>query len=132
MTIANSCVVAAAVLPVLTVGLAKFTTLTGRGRYDNNDPRGWESKLDGWKARAVSAQNNGFEALPLFAFAVLAAQQAGLPQDHTDMLALAFIACRLVYVAVYLMNLGAVRTLVWTAGLACTIAIMAPVLKLAF
>lgn len=129
MTIANACVVAATIIPVLTVGLAKFTTLTGPGRYDNNHPRAWAEKQQGWKARAVAAQNNGFEALPLFVFAVLAAQQAGLPQSSTDTFAMAFIALRLVYIALYLMNLGAVRTLVWAAALACCVAIVFPVLS---
>jgi uncharacterized MAPEG superfamily protein len=128
MTIANTCVVAATLLPVLTIGLAKFTPGGGR-RYDNNEPRAWADKLEGWKGRAVSAQNNGFEALPLFIFAVLAAQQAGLPQGHTDMLAMAFVALRVLYVAVYLLNLGVVRTLVWTAAVACAIGIMWPLLS---
>jgi len=130
MTIANICVVAATLIPVLTVGLAKFTTLTGPGRYDNNNPRAWEEKQQGWKARAVAAQNNGFEALPLFLFAVLAAQHEGLPQSTTDTFAMAFIALRLVYIAVYLMNLGIVRTLVWTAGVACCIGIVYPLLSI--
>lgn len=133
MTIANTCVLIAAVLPVLTVGLAKGSTAGKKprdGGYDNNHPRDWTNTLSGWKARAAAAQNNGFEALPLFAFAVLAAQQAALPQAHTDQLAMAFIAIRLVYTAMYFANLGALRTLVWVAGLGTTIAIFAPTLTL--
>lgn len=134
MTIANTCVLVAAVLPVLTVGLAKFTSLSSprKGGYDNNDPRAWEAKQQGWKARAAAAQNNGFEALPLFVFAVLVAQAAGLDQGRTDMLAMGFIAVRLVYVAVYLANLGNLRSLVWAAGLGLTIAIFAPTLSMPF
>ncbi len=131
MTIANTCVVIAAILPVLTVGSAKFSTARLRrseGGYDNNEPRSWTNRLDGWKARAVAAQNNGFEALPIFVFAVLAAQQAQLSQERTDHLALAFIALRLVYTAVYLADLAAVRSLVWFAALVASIAIVSPVL----
>jgi uncharacterized MAPEG superfamily protein len=133
MSIANTCVLAAAVLPILTVGLAKFTSIKSpsKGGYDNNNPREWEAKQTGWKARAKAAQDNGFEALPLFAFAVLAAQHAGLDQGRTDQLAMAFIAIRLVYIATYLADIGALRTLVWTAGLATTIAILAPTLAFA-
>jgi uncharacterized MAPEG superfamily protein len=132
MTIANTCVLIAAVLPVLTVGLAKFTSIKklSAGGYDNNKPREWEAKQEGWRARAAAAQNNGFEALPLFLFAVLATQHAGLDQGRTDTLAMAFIAVRLVYIAVYLADLAAVRTLVWAGGLGLTIAILLPTLSL--
>ena len=134
MTIANTCVLAAAILPVVTMGLAKFTSIKkpSAGGYDNNDPRGWTAKQTGWKARAAAAQNNGFEALPLFVFAVLAAQHAGLEQGRIDQLAMAFIGIRLVYTVMYLANLAALRSLVWFAGLGATIAIMAPTLTLAF
>jgi len=135
MTIANTAVLIAAVMPVLTVGMAKGSTAgkkRSQGGYDNNDPRGWQGKLDGWRARAAAAQNNGFEALPLFVFAVLAAQFAGLDQARTDHLALAFIGLRVVYTAVYFANIGALRTLVWVAALAVNIAIFAPTLSVPF
>ena len=134
MTIANTCVLVAALMPILTVGMAKASTARLRrsqGGYDNNNPREWTAKLNGWQARAAAAQNNGFEALPLFAFAVLAAQTALLEQARTDHLALAFIGIRVVYTAMYLANLASLRSLVWFAGLAATIAIMAPTLTLA-
>lgn len=135
MTIANTAVLIAAVLPVLTMGIAKASTAgkkRSQGGYDNNDPRGWAAKQEGWRARAAAAQNNGFEALPLFVFAVLAAQAAGIDQARTDHLALAFIGIRVLYNAMYFANIGALRTLVWTAGLAVTIAIFAPTLSMPF
>jgi uncharacterized MAPEG superfamily protein len=133
MSIANTCVLIAAVLPVLTMGLAKFTSIKSlkQGGYDNNSPREWEAKQVGWKARAKAAQDNGFEALPLFVFAVLVAQQVGLDQARTDQLDMAFVGIRLVYVGTYLANIGALRTLVWTAGIAVNIAIFWPTLKFA-
>ena len=135
MSIPNTCVLFAAVMPVLTMGLAKAST-AGRkrrdGGYDNNNPREWASHLQGWQARAAAAQNNGFEALPLFVFAVLAAQAAGLDQGRTDMLAMAFIGIRVVYTALYLANVAALRSVVWAAGVGVTIAMFAPTLKLPF
>ncbi len=135
MSIANTCVLIAAVLPVLIMGSAKAATAGKRrsdGGYDNFNPREWAAKQSGWKARAAAAQNNGFEALPLFAFAVLAAQFAGLDQGRTDQLAMAFIAARLIYTAIYFANFAALRSLVWAVGLAITIAIFAPTLSLPF
>ena len=135
MTIANTAVLIAAVMPVLTMGIAK-ASMAGKkrnqGGYDNNHPREWMNKLEGWRARAAAAQNNSFEALPLFVFAVLAAQAAGLDQARTDQLAMIFIGLRIVYTALYFANIGALRTLVWTIALGVNIAIFAPVLSMPF
>ena len=128
MTIANWCVLATCVLPVLTVGLAKTSSAKlarNAGRYDNANPREWAKGLTGWQQRAVAAQNNGFEALPLFIAAVVLAQQAHADQGRIDTLALIFIALRILYVAVYLMNLGTVRTLFWMGGIATCVALFA-------
>lgn len=135
MTIANTCVLIAAALPVLTMGLAKGSTAGKKrrdGGYDNNNPRTWANQLQGWQLRAKAAHDNGFEALPLFVFAVLAAQLAGIDQARTDLLAQAFVALRVLYVGVYLANVGIVRTLVWTAATGVAVAIMSPALHLPF
>lgn len=127
MTLANWSILAACLLPVVTVGLAKASGI-GKGRskggYDNASPREWLSKQTGFQQRANAAQLNGFEALPLFIAAVILAQQAGGPQDRIDLLAMAFVATRVVYVGIYLANLAALRTLVWTVGLGLSIAIL--------
>ena len=135
MTIANTTVLIAALMPVLTMGLAK-ASMSGKkrseGGYDNSNPRGFAAAQEGWRARAVAAQNNSFEALPLFVFAVLAAQMAGLDQARTDQLAMAFIGARMVYTALYLANIAALRTVVWSVGLGLTVAIFSPTLSLLF
>lgn len=126
MTIANWCVLAACALPVLTVGLAKISSSKlprAGGRYDNNNPRAWEQNLSGWQQRANAAQKNGFEALPLFIAAVILAQQAQADQARIDGLALLFIALRVLYVGAYLMNFGMLRTLLWSAAVASSVAI---------
>lgn len=127
MTIANYCVLAACLLPTLTAGLAKAGSAklpVRDGGYDNRNPREWAARLGGWKARAIAAQNNGFEALPLFIASVLMAQQAHADQSRIDLLALSFVALRLAYVLAYLRNLGTLRTLLWTAGVASNIALL--------
>ncbi len=128
MTIANWCIVAACVLPVITMGIAKASThklSRKNGGYDNHHPREWAAKLSGWQARALSAQNNGFEALPLFIAAVILAQQAYADQATINALALSFIAIRIAYIALYLFDYATLRSLVWGAGVAVCIAIMA-------
>lgn len=127
MTIANWCVLAACLLPIVTVGLAKGGSAKvprEAGRYDNNNPRGWANGLSGWRQRANAAQQNGFEALPLFIAAVVLAQQAQANQTRIDQLAVLFIAIRIVYIITYLMNQGTLRTLVWSGGVATSIAIL--------
>ena len=128
MSIAKWCVLVACVLPIATVGLAKLSTARlskKSGGYDNNHPREWEAKLTGWHQRANAAQANGFEALPLFIAGVLFAQMAQTDQGRIDLLALTFVGIRLAYVAAYLANLGTLRTLIWTAGLGVSIALLA-------
>jgi uncharacterized MAPEG superfamily protein len=126
MTIAKWCVLMACFLPPLTALLPKIRSLRlsfKDGKYDNNNPRAWESKLTGWQLRALAAHSNGFEALPLFTAAVIFAQMSHGDQGRIDMLAMTFVALRVVYTAVYLMNMGTLRTLVWTAAVATNVAL---------
>ena len=126
MTLANTCIIVACVLPVLCAAIAKFKGFGKRrrdGGFDNHDPRAWLSKLGGYQARANAAQHNSFEALPLFIAGVLAAQQMHADQYRIDMLALAFIGLRLAYIALYVGDKPSMRSLVWSAGLAVSIAL---------
>jgi len=127
MTISKWCVLIACFLPMLTALLPKihsFKLSRREGMYDNNNPREWEARLSGWQQRAIAAHSNGFEILPLFVGSAVFAHLANADQARIDMLAMAFVALRLVYVAVYLMNLGTVRTLVWSGGVAGCVALM--------
>lgn len=126
MSIANWCVMVACLLPVVTVGLAKGSL--GRvsrreGGYDNHHPREWEQKLSGWQQRAIAAQKNGFEALPLFIAGVLIAQMNHANQNTIDLLALSFIVIRCFYVAAYLADKATLRSLIWFAGVGVSIAL---------
>ena len=127
MTIAKWCVLAACILPIATIGMAKISTARLKrkdGGYDNYNPRQWADNLSGWQRRAHAAQINGFEALPLFIVGVLYAQINQVAQGTIDQLALAFVAIRIAYVAAYLMNLDKLRTLIWTGGLGVSIALL--------
>ena len=122
MTIGEWCVPGAFFLAILTIGIGK---LTGRAQFDNNAPRNPAFWRDPFRARALAAHQNGLEALPLFAFAVLLAEFRNVPQSRLDLLALAFLVLRAVYVALYLKGFGAARSMVWSAGLAVNLAILA-------
>ncbi|MAE21047.1 MAG: hypothetical protein CMK92_01310 [Pseudomonas sp.] len=119
MTQAYWCVFIAAMMPFLFTSIAKFTG----GRYNNHAPRDFLAQREGLQQRANWAQMNSFEAFPMFAAAVIIAHLTGAEQSYIDMLAMAFIGIRVVYGAMYLADLAALRTLVWAAGLGCTIAL---------
>ena len=120
MTFAYWCVLAAALLPYLTVALAKYDRT-----YNNRAPRDWEARLEGRSRRAVFAHQNHFEAFAPFAAAVVIAHLAGAPQLPVDILAGAFIAARLAYTGAYLADRHYLRSLLWTAGFACVIGLFA-------
>jgi uncharacterized MAPEG superfamily protein len=126
MSVANYCILAACVLPIVCAGLAKskgFGKRRREGGYDNNNPREWLARLSGWQARANAAQANSFEALPLFIAGVLAAQQLGANQARVDMLALSFITFRLIYIGLYLADQANLRSLAWAAAFFSAVAL---------
>ncbi len=118
MTLAYWCVLIAGLLPYFTVLAAKRSK-----QYDNAEPRAWLERQQGMQRRANYAHLNGFEAFPLFAAAVIIAQQLRAPQHWIDALALAFILLRFAYILLYVGNQASLRSIVWFLGFACTIAI---------
>jgi len=126
MTIADGCILLSCLLPVLCAGVAKspgFGKRRREGGFDNNNPRQWLGKLQGWQARANAAQQNSFEALPIFIAGVLIAQQLQASQTRVDNLALLFVAARIGYIGAYLADLAALRSTLWVVGLAACIAL---------
>ena len=119
MTIAFWCVLIAAVIPLISIGIAK----AGGERYNNRHPRVWLDKQQGYRARAAAAEANSFEAFPFFAAAVIIAHLTNAPQDRLDLLAVIFVLARVAYVVCYLADLHWVRSVVWFAGYATCIAI---------
>ena len=113
MNLSYWCVLVAGIMPVATVGIAKWS---GRRDYDNSEPRRWLEKQSGVPLRADSAHRNHFEAFPFFAAGVLVAQQLHAPQDSIDMLAIAFIASRIAYTGLYLTDRATLRTVSWLIG----------------
>jgi uncharacterized MAPEG superfamily protein len=127
MALSYWCVLLACMLPIVAAGVAKWGTFSRparEGGYDNEDPRAWLALQSGRRARANAAQANSFEALPLFIAAVLTAQQLQVQQALIDGLSVAFVLLRVVYLVLYVTNRATARTLVWSAGMAVSIALM--------
>ena len=115
MTLALWCLLVVSLLPLVCAGISKW------GGFDNRQPREWLGRQQGWRARANAAQQNSWEALAMFGAAVLTAHVAGAAQPTVDALAAAFVASRVLFIAAYLRDLAALRSLVWIAGLGCCI-----------
>jgi uncharacterized MAPEG superfamily protein len=119
MTTASWCVLIAGLLPYV----ATLTAKIGTSGFDNRNPRDWLANQSGFRRRANAAQQNSFEAFPLFAAAVIIAQLAGAPQARIDMLAITFIVSRLLYIGFYLADLSTLRSLAWFGGIGSAVAI---------
>ena len=120
MTIADLCLLAAVILTIASIAPAK---LDGRRQYDNANPRDQRFYTPGLRARSQGAHLNGYEAFPFFAAAVILAEMRGAPQGIVNALAVAFILVRIVYVLLYLTNRPTARSVVWSVGFACNLAI---------
>lgn len=126
-TLAHWCILVAAILPIVCAGVAKsgMMTVSPRdGGYDNRDPRAWLARQGDWRARANNAQANSFEALPFFFAAVLAAQHLQASPLLLDLLAVAFIVFRVVYIYCYLANKASLRSLAWALAFLINVAIL--------
>jgi len=120
MTIAFWCVLVTGLLPFVAIGIAKADKEFLR---NNNQPRDWEAKFTGKRARAHAAHLNTFEAFPLFAAAVIIAAFCKAPPTIVDNIAIAFLLARVVYIWCYVADRATLRSVVWMVGLALTISL---------
>lgn len=124
MTLATAywCVLIAALLPYVWVFVAK----TGAPKYNNRNPRAWIAKQEGnYKVqRANAAHLNAFEAFAPFAAGVVLAQLAGVDHGCIALLAVAFVALRVLHGIFYVADVQLLRSLTWLAGFTCVLALL--------
>lgn len=121
MALAYWCILIAALLPYLWVGIAKASG----ERYDNRNPRAWQARQDNPRSqRANAAQLNAFEAFAPFAASVLMAQAAGVDAARIGQLAVAFVALRVLHGLFYVFGIAALRSLAWAGGIAVVVWLM--------
>lgn len=121
MTVAYWCLLIAALLPYLWAAVAK-----GSGqRYDNRDPRAWQTRQDNPRSQAAYAAHlNAFEAFAPFAAGVLGAQMTGVDTGVIAGLSVAFIVCRVLHGVFYLTRQAPLRSLAWLVGFGCVVALL--------
>jgi uncharacterized MAPEG superfamily protein len=120
MTIAEWCVFGTLLLYLLTIASVKWTAWR---RFDNSRPRDPAFYADPIRARALGAHQNGIEAFPFFAVAVLLAEFRQAPQHLIDELAILFVIVRIAYVFTYLGDRPTLRSILWSLGFAINVAI---------
>jgi uncharacterized MAPEG superfamily protein len=123
MILAYWCVLIAAIMPVLFVGHAKFSGPQKMGPEANHHPRAWLEATEGPQKRAYWAERNSYEAFPPFAAGVIIAVIAGASIPAINILAVLFILLRLGYGWCYITDRASLRSAVWTAATACTVAL---------
>ena len=120
MTLAEWCIFGTVLLYLLTIAPIKWI---GFRSFDNAKPRDPAFFDDPIRTRALGAHQNGLEAFPFFAAAVLLAEFRAGPQRLIDELAILFLIVRIAYVFTYLGNRPRLRSILWNIGFAINVAI---------
>ncbi len=120
MTVAEFCIFGVVAIYLLTIAPVKWI---GFRQYDNSRPRDPAFYDDALRARALGAHQNGTEAFPFFAAAVLLAEFRGAPQNLINELAVLFVIVRIAYVLTYIGNRPRLRSILWNIGFVINIAI---------
>eukprot|EP00441_Pelagodinium_beii_P022553 CAMPEP_0197657008 /NCGR_PEP_ID=MMETSP1338-20131121/44369_1 /TAXON_ID=43686 ORGANISM="Pelagodinium beii, Strain RCC1491" /NCGR_SAMPLE_ID=MMETSP1338 /ASSEMBLY_ACC=CAM_ASM_000754 /LENGTH=144 /DNA_ID=CAMNT_0043233287 /DNA_START=125 /DNA_END=559 /DNA_ORIENTATION=+ len=97
------------------------------GKVDNLAPRQQDERLAATSpayARLRAAEANMYEGLAIFAPAVLAAMQAGVPKETVSSLATAWLLYRFVFIVIYAVQfndaMGILRSLTFAVSLLTT------------
>jgi uncharacterized MAPEG superfamily protein len=111
MTIPLWCLLAAIILPYVWLGPAASARKEQFGTFDNKQPRQQTAKLEGKGARAYAAHQNAFEALAIFAPAVLVAHVTHADPMYSTVLAIVWVVCRFLHGALYVANIDKARSM---------------------
>ena len=120
MTVADYCIFACVAIYLLTIVPIKWI---GFRQYDNSRPRDPAFYGDAIRSRALGAHQNGIEAFPFFAVAVLLAEFRAAPQSLINELAVLFVIVRVAYVFTYIGNRPRLRSILWNLGFVINVAI---------
>jgi uncharacterized MAPEG superfamily protein len=120
MTVAEGCIFGTLLVYLLTIVPIKWI---GFRSFDNAKPRDPGFYDDPIRARALGAHQNGIEAFPFFAIAVLLAEFRSAPQNRINELAVLFLIVRIAYVFTYLGDRPRLRSILWNIGFAINVGI---------
>lgn len=113
MQLALASLLVAALLPLVWTVCAK-----AGAPYDNARPREVLARAVGYRQRANWAQQNAWEALPVWLGALFAAWVTQLPPALVDAAALLFVAGRVLHGVFYIADRPTLRSFAWLAAFA--------------
>jgi len=113
----------ASVLPIVSAWVCGYYRNKEFGKVDNKHPRQQYAQLTGAGARAVAAQQNAWEALAMYAPAVLVAHILGVTGSNVSLACGIFIVARVLYLIAYIANKDIIRSLLFMVGLASVISL---------
>lgn len=121
MTLPLWALIGAVLLPYIIAGITAIYRTRQFGSVDVKYPRVQAAKLEGVGARAVGAQANAWEALAVFAPAVILAHVAGADAGQAAFAAGIFLLARVLHLVAYLADVAPVRTLCFVVGFGCSL-----------
>lgn len=119
MSVPLTCLLIAVIIPYVLAGVGGYFRTRQLGSLDNNNPREQAKELTGAGARAVAAQANAWEALSVFAAAVLTAHVTGADPVWSARLAVLFLIARGLHGVFYVADIATARSLSFMVGLVC-------------
>ena len=121
MKVAIICLNILILLPIILTWITAYFRKSQLGKIDNNSPRSQYAQLQGVGERLVAAQANTWEAIIFYMASILAVYLAGVDAKYIVIPCIAFVICRVLYIAAYAANKGALRSLIFIAGLSCCV-----------
>ena len=123
MTTLIICLFISLLLPILAKGPVAYA-MNKLGGYDNRHPRAQQAQLKGFGARALASHQNAFEAVIIFAPAILIAIVTNNTGTVIQLLAISHIVSRVAYNLLYLFDSNILRSIVWGVGYITSLAIV--------
>ena len=123
MTTPFWCLFVGCLIPYVLAPVAAYFKAQQFESVDNNNPRAQTAALEGAGARAAASQSNAWEALIVFAVAVLVNHANGGDPGTSATLSMVWVAARILHPIAYIADLAPVRSGVFLVGLICAIAL---------
>ncbi len=120
MTVPFWCLFVGCLLPFVWA-FSRIPFLGELGGPDNKEPRAQAARLTGKGGRIVAAQANAWEALAIFAPAVLVNHLVGASPGSATVLSVLWVVARVLHGVFYTTDLDKGRSAAFLVGLGCTI-----------
>ncbi len=121
MTTPFWCLFATVLIPYFVAPLGAYFRTREFGIIETKNPRKQQAEATGIGARAGAAQSNAWEALPVFASAVIVAHLANADAGTAAVLSMVFVSMRILHAIFYITDLDKLRSLVFLVGFACCV-----------